>query len=265
VGGTWKPQCSLASAGKSFFSIGALDPVDLWIGGGDGDAWRMEGPYGGNFNFLQMLFAPAGRTIVGIVGYPTPEAAELAIDSAGTVWCDFATCAGAVPALPSAFTATSLGGAGGAVYAGGAAQNLWFYASGAAAWSAVNFPTALAGLDVNGVWVAPNSEHDAFAVGALGAAGGILHTNATLSPASEAPPATGPLYAVAGRQDAASGALDVYAAGALGTHVLHSDGTGSWTSVDIGGPAGVPRRGVFVDTDGSVVVVGDGGQIAEFY
>jgi hypothetical protein len=264
--GQWQGVCNGVTT-RNFYSVGGSGPNDVWFGGDNGDLWH----YTGNGNFTQLTgVGPAATLMRGIIVFSATDARV--IDAAGTLYCmgsgTFAPCSGL---SQTGFAATSLSGVQDQAWAGGLNGHMMTYALGSATWANYTMPSGLTSMDVNGVWVAPNANHDIFAVGDAGGTStntpALFHYSNTIAPAvSESPgSALGALLAVAGRVDATSGALDVYAVGSIGQQVLHTTGNGQWNQLQVGGAAGVNNKGVWVTSDGQVVIASDTGQILHYY
>jgi hypothetical protein len=121
---------------------------------------------------------------------------------------------------------------------------------------------------LNGMWAEPGT--DLYIVGnqpTSGGGGTIVHLNLTTSqPATETPGnSAGSLSAISGRVDPVSHKPDIYAVGAIGNQILHSDGGGTWTQIQINDGNNQAMNGVWVFPNGNVVAVGFNGQIHHLY
>ena len=122
-------------------------------------------------------------------------------------------------------------------------------------------------LPINGAWQIPFTT-DFYVVGNTSSEGSVTPTLMRCNTTSTAPtctqesnPAVRSLNAIVGRS-LPSGGLDVYAIGLLGTEVIHSDGSGTWTAVS------TPQHGgmisAFILPSGELYVVGEQGQINHY-
>ena len=256
--GTWNSD-DVSAVGAPFVPIGGIDATHLWAGAGsalyswNAGSWTLQPipPFDGSGQGpINGVWAASASE-----AYAVTDSGDLYRYDVNGMW-----------KLGYHLTTTPLNaisGAGSGEYVVVGATGYMVRHDGISGTLAT--PTSGTSLPLRGVWEAAPT--NIFAVGdapSMTMPGTIVHcTGAPLSCALEVSPLNGPLAAVAGRKDPMTGALDIWAVGALGNEVLHSTGDGKWTAVRV--PNNQAMNAVYVLPSGEVYAVGAQGEINHLY
>ncbi|MDB4965770.1 MAG: hypothetical protein JWN44_1459 [Myxococcales bacterium] len=255
--------------GTVTYAVTGSDAQHIWVGGQNGIISFSNGSQSWTAETLPN--SPLTGNVTGLwardssVVYATLSSKTVGVRSAAGTWSNVLAAAAA-----HAFNAVC--GAGMRVVAvggdsPGAADNAQLFATDAtgAMLSVVPNPFGAFTGSLRGCWM--SDANNVWVVGDAGAGTvGIFHCTATGTAWScgheTAGGVTSNLVAVAGRVVPGGSTLDLYAVGALGNQVLHSDGSGTWTSRPIANNQAMV--GVWVGKDGEALLVGFSGQVNRF-
>lgn len=246
--GVWNPQGTFP---YPWHAVTGVDTSHVWAGA-DGGIYELAD--GGGWASQTMVPNDAGApgTINGVWAASATEA--YAVSNAGQIYRYSGTSWSLIGQSPQS-----------PLYAVSGANSGNYVVAGTMGYLAVPLAGVLSPVMTNttvalhGVWEAATNN-----IFAVGDSSTIVHcTGSPLSCMVESSPVPQNLSAVSGRIDPATMMPDVWAVGALGNVVLHSNGGGTWTKVTV--PNNMAMSGVFVLPSGEVFAVGGNGQVNHLY